>query len=58
MSAILRQTKKEGSAVSEKTREGPEACERDWSWVEATVWTPRMLAALGNGVKGGKWDKR
>ena len=22
---------------------------------EAVVWTPRMLAALGNGVKGGKW---
>ena len=28
---------------------------RTWSWVEATVWTDRMLAALGNGVKGGKW---
>ena len=26
-----------------------------WEWVEATVWTERMLAALGNGVKGGKW---
>ena len=24
-------------------------------WVEASVWTKRMLAALGNGVKGGKW---
>jgi RNA-directed DNA polymerase len=23
--------------------------------VEASVWTKRMLAALGNGVKGGKW---
>jgi len=23
--------------------------------VEATVWSERMLAALGNGVKGGKW---
>ena len=28
---------------------------RLWSWVEASVWTERMLAALGNGVKGGKW---
>jgi len=28
---------------------------RTWSWVEATVWTDRMLAALGNGVRGGKW---
>ena len=26
-----------------------------WKWVEATVWTKCMLAALGNGVKGGKW---
>ena len=26
-----------------------------WVWVEAAVWTERMLAALGNGVKGGKW---
>ena len=26
-----------------------------WSGVEASVWTERMLAALGNGVRGGKW---
>jgi RNA-directed DNA polymerase len=26
-----------------------------WSWVEASVWTNPMLAALENGVKGGKW---
>src|SRR4029077_20573577 len=24
-------------------------------WVEPTVWTERMLAALIQGVKGGKW---
>jgi RNA-directed DNA polymerase len=28
---------------------------RRWTWVEASVWTDRMLAALGNGVRGGKW---
>ena len=28
-----------------------------WDWVEASVWTERMLAALGNGVKGGKWSQ-
>jgi len=28
---------------------------RDWSWTEPTVWTPRMLTALEQGVKGGKW---
>ena len=27
----------------------------EWKWVEAAVWTKRMLAALGNGVKGGTW---
>jgi RNA-directed DNA polymerase len=26
-----------------------------WSWVEPSVWTERMLAALEAGVKGGKW---
>jgi RNA-directed DNA polymerase len=33
------------------TKQGAEA----GSWVEASIWTERMLAALGNGVKGGKW---
>jgi RNA-directed DNA polymerase len=27
----------------------------EWEWVEASVWTERMLVALVNGVKGGKW---
>ena len=26
-----------------------------WPWVEPTVWTERMLTALEQGVKGGKW---
>lgn len=26
-----------------------------WAWVEATVWTERMLTALETGVKGGTW---
>lgn len=26
-----------------------------WDWVEASIWTERMLSALGNGVKGNKW---
>ena len=26
-----------------------------WTWVEASIWTKRMLAALGNGVTGGTW---
>jgi RNA-directed DNA polymerase len=27
----------------------------DLSWVEATIWTERMVSALKNGVKGGVW---
>ncbi len=44
------------SSVPEKAKQGAEArgpC--GWDWVEASVWTERMLAALVNGVKGGKW---
>jgi RNA-directed DNA polymerase len=43
--------------VSIETRQDPEARERRerFRWVEAGVWTDRMLAALENGVKGGKW---
>lgn len=26
-----------------------------WEWVEAAVWTERMLTALEDGVEGGKW---
>ena len=44
------------STVSEKTRQETEAqAQQKWRWVEAAVWTVRMLAALVNGVKGGKW---
>ena len=28
---------------------------RERSWVEASVWTERMVSALENGVKGGRW---
>ncbi len=40
-------------AVPVKAKQGAEA--RDWSWVEASVWTDRMVSALENGVKGGRW---
>ena len=37
--------------------EAKQAGETDsgWEWVEPTVWTERMLSALEEGVKGGKW---
>ena len=27
----------------------------EWRWVEPAVWTPRMVTALIEGVKGGMW---
>ena len=43
-----------GSA--EEAKQGAEMPARaNRSWVEARVWTERMLSALGNGVTGGKW---
>src|SRR6266700_177105 len=41
------------SAVPVTATQGAEA--RNWSWVEASVWTERMVSALENGVKGGRW---
>ena len=40
-------------SVPARATQGAEA--RDWSWVEASVWTDRMVSALENGVKGGRW---
>ncbi len=40
--------------VSERTKQAGEIRDR-WSWVEPCVWTERMLTALENGVRGGKW---
>jgi RNA-directed DNA polymerase len=40
-------------AVPARATQGAEA--RDWSWVEASVWSERMVSALDNGVKGGRW---
>jgi RNA-directed DNA polymerase len=43
------------AGVSEGTKQAGEARNRQWDWVERTVWTERMLEALDKGVKGGVW---
>ena len=44
------------SSVPQVAKQEAETCSPvRWEWVEASVWTERMLAALVNGVKGGKW---
>jgi RNA-directed DNA polymerase len=64
---MLREGRQEGGSVKDglkqaqtpivpdRAKQGVEVHGRDWSWVEATVWTERMLSALANGVKGNKW---
>ncbi len=51
------QGKEKAPAVSERATQGAETVPTgvDWSWVEASIWTERMLSALVKGVKGGKW---
>ena len=49
-------TSREGrpASVPEKAKQAGDIYER-WRWVEPSVWTERMLTALENGVKGGRW---
>jgi RNA-directed DNA polymerase len=44
----------EPAPVPAEAKQAGETGDR-WSWVEPSVWTPRMLTALEQGVKGGKW---
>ncbi len=50
-------TEERPAVVSEGATQAGEAEARRerWAWAEPSVWTDRMLAALENGVKGGKW---
>ena len=40
--------------MSGETKQAGEIRAR-WAWVEPSVWTERMLTALEEGVRGGKW---
>ena len=49
-------TQQGASGVPEKATQGAETRRRgQWWWAEASIWTERMVSALVNGVKGGKW---
>src|SRR5487761_1745506 len=53
-------TERQPVTVSERTQQAGEiqnleAIRARWNWVEPEVWTERMLTALEQGVKGGKW---
>ena len=50
---------RESESVSEKAEvparaKQAETAPPEWDWVDRTIWTERMLAALGNGVRGNK----
>ncbi len=47
-------SKQESAGSAVKATHGAEAA-GDYAWAEASIWTERMLSALVNGVKGGKW---
>ena len=49
-----KQTEIKPAAVPERATQDGEIRAR-WAWVEPSVWTDRMLAALENGVKGNVW---
>jgi RNA-directed DNA polymerase len=55
VSSIERQSESKAPVVSATTTQGAKTHTGKWTWVEASVWNERMLAALKNGVKGGKW---
>lgn len=42
------------ATVSQETKQAGEVRAR-WAWTEPSVWTERMLTALEQGVKGGRW---
>jgi RNA-directed DNA polymerase len=47
-------TERTSAAVSERIKQAEDIPAR-WAWVERSIWSERMLQALENGVKGGKW---
>jgi RNA-directed DNA polymerase len=47
-------TETKPAEVPERAKQAGEIRDR-WDWVEPSVWTERMLTALEQGVKGGKW---
>jgi RNA-directed DNA polymerase len=52
---VMPEHRSTGSAEPAKQGAETPTASESWAWVEASVWTERMLSALENGVKGGKW---
>jgi RNA-directed DNA polymerase len=52
--AMIKPTEDQPEAVPARATRAGEILLR-WGWTETVVWTERMLTALEQGVKGGKW---
>lgn len=51
----VRKEEEPATVVETPTQAGEAHIRKKWKWVEPSVWTDRMLTALEEGVKGGKW---
>ena len=51
----MSETVSEASGVTGRSKRVASDPASGWSWVDRDIWTERMLAALDNGVLGGKW---
>jgi RNA-directed DNA polymerase len=51
----MSEARQESPGSADEARQGTEAHRRERWWTEASIWTERMVSALVNGVKGGKW---
>src|SRR2546428_4743897 len=51
----MSEERQESPVSAEAARQGTVTRRREWWWAEASIWTERMVSALVNGVKGGKW---
>ena len=49
------ESESEVMTVSEKAKQITPEATGNRAWIDREIWTERMLAALGNGVKGNKW---
>ena len=51
----MSEVRQESLGSADEAKQGTDAICRERWWMEASIWTERMVSALVNGVKGGKW---
>ena len=51
---MMTESASEATEVTDRSRQVVSDPAGGWGWVDRSIWTDRMLAALGNGVQGGK----